>query len=300
MPRGVRLAATRVVTRELWNPRRVPTATLIVLVLGLLLAATATGLVVQSLRLARARTRLKELESLEAAVAVESNRSPRAVQAAGFAMRTVMETASRVRSEGVRGMLLSSIDDLTTWALEDRSEIVRIADADGTVTIFFSDIENSTTLNSDLGDEAWVRLLGAHDRLLQTYIDKHRGHVVKNQGDGYMVVFSTPELALGCALDVQRALSAKRQRNRHLRRTPIRVRIGLHTGTAIERDGDYFGRNVAMAARVASMADGGEILVSSDLAERLGDHTGYALSETAPVELKGLPGEHVLWLVGAA
>ena len=277
-----------------------PTASLIALLLGVLLLGTLVGLVVQSRRLARATTRIGELEALEETVAVESSRSPRAVQAAGFAMRTVMETASRVRSEGVRGMLLSSIDDLTTWALEDRSEIVRIADADGTVTIFFSDIENSTTLNSDLGDEAWVRLLGAHDRLLHTYFDKHRGHVVKNQGDGYMVVFSTPELALSCALDVQRALRAKRQRSRHLRRTPIRVRIGLHTGTAIERDGDYFGRNVAMAARVAAMADGGEILVSSELADRLGEAPGYGLTETEPVGLKGLPGEHVLWLVEAS
>ncbi|MEO5653442.1 MAG: adenylate/guanylate cyclase domain-containing protein [Marmoricola sp.] len=277
-----------------------PLASLILVLLGLLLVAALAGLAIQTTRLGRARARIEELETVEDAVALASSRSPRAVQAAGFAVRTVMETASRVRTEGVRGMLLSSIDDLTTWALEDRSEIVRIADADGTVTIFFSDIENSTSVNSDLGDEAWVRLLGAHDRLLQTYIDKHRGHVVKNQGDGYMVVFSTPELALGCALDVQRALRAKRQRNRHLRRTPIRVRIGLHTGTAIERDGDYFGRNVAMAARVASMADGGEILVSSELAERLGESSGYDLTETEPVNLKGLPGEHVLWIVDAA
>ena len=285
---------------ELWNRGGVPLASLILVLLGLLLVSSLAGLAIQTTRLGRARARIEELETVEDAVALASSRSPRAVQAAGFAVRTVMETASRVRTEGVRGMLLSSIDDLTTWALEDRSEIVRIADADGTVTIFFSDIENSTSVNSDLGDEAWVRLLGAHDRLLQTYIDKHRGHVVKNQGDGYMVVFSTPELALGCALDVQRALRAKRQRNRHLRRTPIRVRIGLHTGTAIERDGDYFGRNVAMAARVASMADGGEILVSSELAERLGESSGYDLTETEPVNLKGLPGEHVLWIVDAA
>ncbi len=283
----------------LWNRGRVSPTSLTALLLGILLLVAVAGLVVQSRRLTRARTRIGELEALEAGLVVESSRSPRAVQAAGFAMRTVMETASRVRTEGVRGMLLSSIDDLTAWALEDRNEIVRVAAADGTVTIFFSDIENSTTLNSDLGDEAWMRLLGAHDRLLHTYIDKHRGHVVKNQGDGYMVVFSTPELALSCALDVQRALRAKRQRNRHLRRTPIRVRIGLHTGTAIERDGDYFGRNVAMAARVASMADGGEILVSSELADRLGESSGYGLTETTPVELKGLPGEHVLWLVEA-
>ena len=118
--------------------------------------------------------------------------------------------------------------------------------------------------------------------------------IVKSQGDGYMVVFSTPELALGASLDIQRALSAKRQRSRRLRRTPIRVRIGLHTGTAIEKEGDYFGRNVAMAARVASMADGGEILVSTDIADALADSPDFAFIEEDTVEFKGLPGEHRL------
>ncbi len=158
------------------------------------------------------------------------------------------------------------------------------------MTIFFSDIENSTALNSELGDEEWVKLLAAHDRLLHTYVEKHRGMIVKSQGDGYMVVFSTPELALGASLDIQRALSAKRQRSRRLRRTPIRVRIGLHTGTAIEKEGDYFGRNVAMAARVASMADGGEILVSTDIAERLADSTELRLHRGGHRGVQGAAG----------
>ena len=94
----------------------------------------------------------------------------------------------------MRGTLLSLARRLHRWALDHRGEIARIAAADGTVTIFFSDIENSTALNSELGDEHWVRLLESHDRLLHTYVDKHRGLIVKSQGDGYMVVFSTPDL----------------------------------------------------------------------------------------------------------
>ena len=135
---------------------------------------------------------------------------------------------------------------------------------------------------------------------MQTYVDRHRGHVVKSQGDGYMVVFPNPELAIGASLGIQRALSSKRQRSRQLRRTPIRVRIGLHTGTAIEREGDYFGRNVAMAARVAAMADGGEILVTGEIAEALAGATDFRFVEDDTVELKGLPGEHQLWLVEGA
>lgn len=272
-------------------------ATAVIVLLGLLLVAAVAALVAQATWLRDARARVAELEELAAGVRVEEIRNPRALQAAGFAVRTAVETVARVRSQGVRGMLVSSIDDFSTWALEARNEIVQVADEDGTVTILFSDIENSTSMNSELGDEKWVQLLGAHDELLHTYIDKHRGHVVKSQGDGYMVVFSTPELGVSAALDIQRALNAKRQRSRRLRWHPIRVRMGLHTGTAIERGGDWFGRNVAKAARVAAMADGGEIMVSSELAARLSDSERWTLNQTEPVELKGLPGEHTLWLV---
>jgi adenylate cyclase len=281
------------------NLGRVLTA--VAVTLGVLLCVAIGVIVWQANELRRQREQVAELQQ-----AVETEgmvpRSPRtqqAVQTAGLAMRTAIDTVSKLRERGVRSTLLGSIDDFTRWALEDRSEIARVAGPDGEVTIFFSDIENSTALNSELGDEQWVKLLAAHDRLLHTYVERHRGLIVKSQGDGYMVVFSTPELALGASLDIQHALSAKRQRSRRLRRTPIRVRIGLHTGTAIEKEGDYFGRNVAMAARVASMADGGEILVSTDIAERLSDSTDFAFVEEDTVEFKGLPGEHQLFSVEA-
>ncbi len=275
---------------------------MIAIVLGLMLVASVVAVGLLLHQASQLRAQVAELHAaLEAEHGVPRGpRTMQAAQAAGLAMRTVVETATRMREQGVRGMLLTSIDDLAAWAMEDHTEIARIAAPDGTVTMMFSDIENSTSLNSELGDEQWVKLLEAHDRLLHTYIDRHRGHVVKSQGDGYMVVFSTPDLALGASLGIQRALSAKRQRSRRLRRTPIRVRIGLHTGTAIEREGDYFGRNVAMAARVAAMADGGEILVTRVIAESLAESTEFRFVEDDTVELKGLPGEHQLWLVEAA
>ena len=281
------------------NLGRVPTVVTVLLVTLLCLAVGAAVTLLSQLRTAR-----QEIEELRQALEADPGtpRSPRAAQAvqtAGLAMKTALDTVTRMRERGVRSTLLASIDDFTRWALEDRGEIARVAGPDGEVTILFSDIENSTALNSELGDEEWVKLLAAHDRLLHTYVEKHRGLVVKSQGDGYMVVFSTPELALGASLDIQRALSAKRQRSRRLRRTPIRVRIGMHTGTAIEKEGDFFGRNVAMAARVAAMADGGEILVSTDIAERLSDSSEFSFVEEDTVEFKGLPGEHRLFSVEA-
>jgi adenylate cyclase len=275
--------------------------TTVAAILGVLLCLALGAIVVLVTRLAQERDEIAELRKrLEAESGTQRGVRPsQAVQTASLAMRTALDTLSRMREKGVRSTLLASIDDFTRWALEDRGEIARIAGPNGEVTIFFSDIENSTALNSELGDEEWVKLLAAHDRLLHTYVEKHRGLIVKSQGDGYMVAFSTPELALGASLDIQRALSAKRQRSRRLRRTPIRVRIGLHTGTAIEREGDFFGSNVAMAARVASMADGGEILVSTDIAEQLSDSKDFVFVEEETVEFKGLPGEHRLWSVEA-
>ncbi len=273
--------------------------TALVIVLSVLLVGAAGTALYLSRQLAAARAELADQRQTTTAerLSTSSPRAERAANIAGVAVRRVVETASRLREQGVRSTLLGSLDDFTDWALEHRSEIARVASSDGNVTIFFSDIENSTSLNSDLGDEQWVRLLESHDKLLHTYLDRHAGQVVKSQGDGYMVVFPTPDQAVDASLDIQRALSAKRQRSRHLRRTPIRVRIGLHVGTTIERDGDYFGSNVAKAARVAALADGGEILVTGEVADALDSRGDLHFIEEDTVELKGLPGEHRLWLV---
>jgi adenylate cyclase len=284
---------------SLWHRWRVPALAVIAILLGVLLAVAVAAIGLLAKQLAQAQAQVLELQEALDAERVAPRSGGRTLQAAGAAMKTFVDTATKVREHGVRGMLLSSIDDFATWAMEERNEIARVAAADGTVTILFSDIENSTGLNSELGDESWVKLLRAHDRLLRTYVDRHQGHIVKSQGDGYMVVFPTPRLALEAALGIQRALAAKRQRSRQLRRTPLRVRMGLHTGTAIERDGDFFGRNVAMAARVAAMADGGEILVTDEIVDALADSPDFRFDEDDRVELKGLPGDHRLWAVGA-
>ncbi len=200
-----------------------------------------------------------------------------------------------MRDQGVGGFLTSSLDDLTRWATEDRAEIVRLAAPDGTVTLFFSDIEDSTTLNERLGDDEWVRVLTAHEKVVRGCVDRHAGHVVKSQGDGFMVVFSDPGAGVRAAVEVQKQLSGGGPRR--LRRTAVTVRIGLHVGPAVSRDGDYFGRNVALAARVAAQADGGEILVSDDLCRALDEEGQFELQPAGEVELKGLAGVHTLWRV---
>ena len=261
-------------------------------VLGITLAGCLVALAVMAKLLADARRETGRLQETVEAQLVDT-RGPRTVMTAGRVVNKVVEAATRAREQGVGRMLVASLEDFSRWAAEQRAVIGRMAADDGTVTIMFSDIEGSTALNASLGDTRWVRVLAAHDELVETYVEKYRGLIVKTQGDGHMVVFSTPELALRAALDIQRAFGAKWNHSRELRRTPIRVRIGLHTGTAIERDGDYLGQNVALAARVAAQADGGEMLVTGEIAEACAED--FAFTPVASVELKGFVGEQALW-----
>ncbi|HET6166397.1 MAG TPA: adenylate/guanylate cyclase domain-containing protein [Marmoricola sp.] len=259
---------------------------------ALVLCLVALGVAVRKLAAARS-----EVAGLREALASQqpTGRTARPVLTAGRVVGKIAEAAARAREQGVGKMLVASLEDFSAWAAEQRTAIGRMAADDGTVTIMFSDIEGSTALNASLGDARWVRVLAAHDELVETYVEKYRGLIVKTQGDGHMVVFTTPELALQASLDIQRAFGAKWNHSRELRRTPVRVRIGLHTGTAIERSGDYLGQNVALAARVAAQADGGEVLVTGEVAEACAGE--FEFTPSGSVELKGFEGEHTLWHV---
>lgn len=261
-----------------------------VLLVGIivLFARDRSGLQTQ---LADAQHHITQLESdLDAAL-----RPPPPSSSAERTVRRVLRTASRVRVHGISGLIQGTIEDLQNWASDDaRADILNMAASDGTVTLFFSDIQDSTPLNDRLGDAAWVKVLAAHDRVLRTRIEQYRGQVVKTAGDGYMVTFRDAEAACRAALAIQRDLP----RDATLRRYGgIHLRIGIHTGQVVALDGDYFGRNVAMAARVADLARGDEILASDAVREALDDDAAVELEELEAVELKGLTGEHVIWRI---
>ena len=106
------------------------------------------------------------------------------------------------------------------------------------------------------------------------------------------MAFQSAGKALACASAIQNALAERNQSAEE----PIRVRIGLHSGEVIKEGEDFFGRNVIMAARVASQARGGEILTSSVL-KALVEGSDIPWSEPRTEELKGLPGKHDIWAV---
>jgi adenylate cyclase len=211
------------------------------------------------------------------------------------AVKTVWQTASIMRKEGFGAAVRSSIEDLADWAEVERPDLARVT-PDGRVVILFSDIEESTALNERIGDRAWVRLISSHDKLVQGLVRRRSGHVVKSQGDGFMIAFARAEQAVRCGIDIQRALhgNAKRKRDEE-----IRVRIGIHMGRSVRRGDDLFGRNVAMAARVAAAAVGGQILVSEPVRDALTDCHDIAFDEGHEVELKGFSGSYRLFAVHA-
>jgi adenylate cyclase len=253
---------------------------------GVLAAGLAGVLVWARRRTAADAVRIEQLESdLSAALRPRPPATP-----AERALRRVVRTVGKVREHGVAGLLQASIEDLQAWAQEERAEVLTMAAPDGTVTLFFSDIEDSTALNERVGDEAWVKVLAAHDTLLRTRIDRYRGQVVKTAGDGFMVAFRDAEAACRAALGIQKDLG----RSMDPRLRQVRVRIGIHTGRVVSRDGDYFGRNVALAARIGDLAEGGEVLASTAVRDALDDDAAVVLEEAGEVELKGLPGTHVI------
>jgi adenylate cyclase len=126
------------------------------------------------------------------------------------AVKTVWQTANILRKEGFGAALRSSIEELADWAEVERPDLARMA-PNGRVTILFSDIEESTALNERIGDRAWVRLIDRHAKMVGRHVKRHAGHVVKSQGDGFMIAFAQPEEAVRCSADIQREL-AKPQR----------------------------------------------------------------------------------------
>ena len=188
--------------------------------------------------------------------------------------------------------LTVSLDELERAIERERPDLFATLAVDGTVTIVFTDIVDSTVLTSRLGDHAWRDVLRRHDTVIRDATRTHGGTVVETQGDGSMLAFSSARRAVACAQVIQREMSSAFPDDS----PPIRIRIGVHTGDAIQEADRFFGTTVHYAARVASQALGGEVLVSN-LVRELVANSGVQFTESREVELKGLDGAHRLFAV---
>ena len=163
----------------------------------------------------------------------------------------------------------------------------------GTIAIMFLDIEGSTAIADRVGDLRFMDLLREHNEIVRNQVKAHDGFETKAEGDGFMIVFDSARNCLNCGVGIQKGLSERNKANDE----QVRSRIGLHAGEAIREGADFFGRNVILAARVASEAYGGEILVSGvfkALVESAGD---LEWGEPRVADLRGLSGNHELWPV---
>jgi class 3 adenylate cyclase len=146
----------------------------------------------------------------------------------------------------------------------------------GTVTFLFTDVESSTKLLHSLGAEAYADALAKHRHVIREAGARHDGVEVDTQGDAFFFAFPTAPGALAAAGEMTEALDSG----------PIRVRIGLHTGTPLLTDEGYVGGDVHRAARIAAAGHGGQVILSKATAESveleftdLGEHRFKDLAE---------------------
>jgi class 3 adenylate cyclase len=165
----------------------------------------------------------------------------------------------------------------------------------GTVTFWFTDIEGSTRMWDQHPNEMRVAL-EAHDALIREAVENAGGFVFATGGDGFCVAFQRASAALQAALLAQKALTEFSWPEA----ARLRVRMGLHTGEAVERDGDYFGPSVNRAARLLTVAGGDQIVVSAATAALIADRLppGVRLVDAGTFTLRGLEhADHLFQLV---
>jgi class 3 adenylate cyclase len=174
-------------------------------------------------------------------------------------------------------IIIEEVEDLLPWQLRgSASKATRRVMA----TFMFTDIVKSTNLIEAIGDDAWDSLLRWHNETLRAMFNAHRGEEIDNPGDGFFVSFESPEAALACAVAIQRKLAEHRQTAGFA----PQVRIGVHASSATQIGKSLAGKGVHEAARIASLANGGEILASVETAAG----SSYGVSSPRTLTLKGI------------
>ena len=155
----------------------------------------------------------------------------------------------------------------------------------GTVTFLFTDVEGSTSLLNEIGAPEYAETLARHRAVIREACARHNGAEVDTQGDALFVAFPTAPGALAAASEAQDGLAAG----------PIRVRMGLHTGTPLLGEEGYVGVDVHRAARIAAAGHGGQVLVSSSTAALA---NGEALRDLGEHRLKDLAAAERIFQLG--
>ena len=161
----------------------------------------------------------------------------------------------------------------------------------GTVTFVFTDIEGSTQLLQELGDEGYGRVSGDHRRLVRETFGAHGGTEIDTQGDAFFFSFPRARDAVAAAVDAQRGL----RDHSWPEGKEVRVRMGLHTGEPHVGEEGYLGLDVVRAARISAAGNGGQILISETTRALLGNQLpdGVAVHDLGQQHLKDVQHEHI-------
>lgn len=168
---------------------------------------------------------------------------------------------------------------------------------EGTVTVLFTDLVESTRLNQQLGDES-ARSIGRRiDELARRVVAHHRGVLIKEMGDGLMAAFASARRAVAASREIQAEMTRlAHEASPGEAAADVAMRIGLHTGEVLTEDGDIHGETVIIAKRIESLAPSGGILASETVYGVLGT-AREELIDQGPTELKGIANEWRTFLV---
>ena len=182
-----------------------------------------------------------------------------------------LETADHLPTIGCPEQILAEIQRMMTGRHQSHG-VDRVIS-----TVLFTDIVDSTRLASELGNTRWRDLLDTHNVEVRRALQVYRGREVKSTGDGIHAVFDGPARAIQCSKAIQEVMLS----------IGLSVRIGMHTGECEIRDDEIEGIAVHIAARVAALANGGEVLVSQTVKDLVAG-AGLEFENRGDHRLKGV------------
>jgi len=169
------------------------------------------------------------------------------------------------------------------------------ASAQGVVVVMFTDLVGSTKMTQELGDIGAQQVVRTHNAIVRNALAAYHGREVKHTGDGIMAVFSNAANAVASTMVVQQELAKHNGVQGNL---PVKVRIGLNAGAAVQEEDDFFGTTVQLSARVCDKADAEQIFVTKSVRDLV---TGHAIQfrDAGNFDMKGIekpvPVYEVVW-----
>src|ERR1022692_625817 len=160
--------------------------------------------------------------------------------------------------------------------------------------IMFTDMVGYATMTQS-NEKLALDVLEAHRRLLRPIFAKHGGREIKTIGDAFLVEFGSALDAVNCGIEMQQAIARLNHEKTSL--TQVQIRVGIHAGDVVERDGDVYGDTVNLASRIEKLADSGGIAVSDQVYEQVRSKLAFSTSKMGEFQLKNIESPTLVYAV---